>query len=318
MAFKSWFPVPKTSQFSLANLPFGIVSTSEDEKARVAVAIGDSALDLAVFAAANGFSALPSVQQHLGVFSAQTLNALAALGRPLHRDVRRYLQNVFLDETPFPDILKSNTRLQKDCMLDLRRLKMHLPMQIGDYTDFFVGKNHAQNIGTIFRGPGSTLQPNYTHMPVAYHSRASSVVVSGTPIRRPTGQIVDDLVAEPKVPSLQPSRKLDFELELGAFVCKENKMGEPIPIAEAADSLFGLVLLNDWSARDIQMWESAPLGPFNAKNFGTTISPWVILMDALEPFKTQGIQNETKPLPYLAEEISNVFDIRLEVEIACK
>ena len=193
---------------------------------------------------------------------------------------------------------------------------MHLPMHIGDYTDFFAGKNHAHNVGLLFRGPNNTLQPNYTHLPVGYHGRASSIVVSGTPIRRPNGQILANPTAESKVPSFGPSKKLDMELELGAFVCAENKMGEPIPINKAADNIFGLVLMNDWSARDVQMWESVPLGPFNAKNFGTSISPWVVLMDALESFRARSIHNDTELLPYLREEKQNVFDIRLEIDLA--
>lgn len=316
MDLRSWFPIPQSSHFSLANLPFGIFSTATNGKARVAVAIGDSAIDVAVFAAGNGFSALPSVQRHLDVFSSPSLNAFAALGRPIHRQVRQYLQEIFLDETPFPAILKDNKPLQAECIISLTEVHMHLPMEIGDFTDFFAGKNHAYNVGMLFRGAASALQPNYTHLPVGYHGRASSIVVSGTPIRRPNGQILEDPAAEPKVPSLKPCRKLDFELELGAFICKENEMGEPVPISEAANRIFGLVLLNDWSARDIQVWEYIPLGPFNAKNFGTTISPWVVLVDALEPFRTKSIANSTKLLPYLKEENENVFDIRLEVEIA--
>jgi len=192
-------------------------------------------------------------------------------------------------------------------------------MHIGDYTDFYAGRNHAYNVGVLFRGPQNALQPNYTHLPVGYHGRASSVVVSGTPIRRPWGQILENPVAETKVPIFTPCRRLDIELELGAFVCRANKMGEPIPIAEAEDSLFGVVLMNDWSARDIQAWEYVPLGPFNAKNFGTSISPWVVLADALEPFLGNGLKNETELLPYLQEKRKeNVYNIHLEVDLTTK
>ncbi len=181
----------------------------------------------------------------------------------------------------------------------------------------FPGKHHAFNVGTMFRGPTNALQPNYTHIPVGYHGRASSVVVSGTPITRPNGQILENPTADPKVPVFSPCKRLDIELELGAFVCKDNKMGHPVPISEAAESLFGVVLMNDWSARDIQIWEYVPLGPFNAKNFGTTISPWVVLMDALEPFGIEGIANDTKLLPYLQEnKQKNLFDIKLEIDLA--
>lgn len=316
MASQSWFPIPKSSHFSLANIPFGIISTATDEVARPAVAIGEHALDLAAFSIKCNFSSVPSIQKHLTVFANPTLNAFAALGRPIHREVRKFIQDVFRIDTPFPDVLKNNEQLQAECLVPLKEVQMHLPMQIGDYTDFFAGKNHAYNVGVMFRGPANALQPNYTHLPVGYHGRASSVVVSGTPIRRPNGQILANPTAEMKIPIFSPSRRLDIELELGAFVCRENKMGEAIPISEAAESIFGLVLMNDWSARDIQTWEYVPLGPFNSKNFGTSISPWVVLMDALEPFRTQSIENDTELLPYLRDEKKNVFDIRLEVDLA--
>lgn len=196
---------------------------------------------------------------------------------------------------------------------------MHMPMHIGDYTDFYAGKNHAFNVGCLFRGPDNALQPNYTHLPVGYHGRASSVVVSGTPITRPNGQILENPAATPKVPIFSACRRLDIELELGAFLCKGNQMGKNIPISEAADHIFGYVLLNDWSARDIQAWEYVPLGPFLAKNFGSTISPWVVLTDALEPFRCKGIANDTKLLPYLQEkEENNLYDVRLQVDITRK
>ncbi len=316
MACRSWFPIPKSTHFSLANIPFGIISTAQDDVPRPAVAVGEHALDLATFSAGNGFSSLPSIQSRSPVFLGHTLNEFAALGRPVHREVRRYIRDVFRFDTPFPDVLKDNKALQEKCLVPLKDVQMHLPMRIGDYTDFYAGKNHAYNVGVMFRGPVNALQPNYTHLPVGYHGRASSVVVSGTPIRRPNGQILANPTAEPKLPSFSPSKSLDIELELGAFVCRENKMGEPIPISVAADSIFGLVLMNDWSARDIQMWEYVPLGPFNAKNFGTSISPWVVLVDALEPFRTPGIESDTELLPYLQEEKNNFFDIRLEVDLA--
>lgn len=316
MAAKSWLSIPATSHFSLANIPFGMISTASSKTPRAAVAIGDFALDLAVFSANKGFSALPSLQSHLSVFSEPTLNAFAALGRPIHRDVRRFLQSIFASDTPHPHILKSNKELQQQALLPLEDVQTHLPIHIGDYTDFYAGQNHAWNVGVLFRGPNNALQPNYTHLPVGYHGRASSVVVSGTPIRRPWGQILENPTADTKVPIFTPCRRLDIELELGAFVCRANKMGEPIPIAEAEESLFGMVLMNDWSARDIQAWEYVPLGPFNSKNFGTTISPWVVLADALQPFMVKGLDNETKLQPYLREaRKENVYNINLEVDL---
>lgn len=314
----SWFSIPKNSPFSLANIPFGIISSANAPSRVAAVAIGDHALNLSVFASSGGFSQLPAIQSHLGVFSQPTLNAFAALGRPVHRQVREYIQNVFRADTSLPQILKDNGALQKDALLPLNEVTNHVPMQIGDYTDFYAGLNHAYNVGVLFRGPENALQPNYKHLPVAYHSRASSVVTSGTSIHRPNGQILTNPAADPKVPAFSPCKKLDIELELAAFVSRPNNLGHPVPINEAEEHIFGLVLMNDWSARDIQAWEYVPLGPFNAKNFATTITPWVVLLDALEPFRSAGLEpgDRDSLLPYLQEKKSaNVYDIPLEVEI---
>ncbi|KAK4551805.1 hypothetical protein LTR86_010891 [Recurvomyces mirabilis] len=294
---QSWLDIDPRSDFSLYNIPFGIVSTAAREEPHTAIAIGDHILDLHVFAQGNGFSALSTIQPHQAVFSQSTLNNFAALGRPMHRVVREYLRSVLLKDGPFPDVLESNKDLRRAALIPHRQCQMHLPMRIGDYTDFYAGLHHAYNVGVLFRGPENALQPNYKHLPVGYHGRASSIVVSGTPIRRPNGQILSD--PKTKKPLLAPCRKLDMELELGCFLCKPTALGRPIRIQDAQDHLFGVVLLNDWSARDIQAWEYVPLGPFNSKNFGTTISPWIVLMDALEPFATVGIQNDVKPLPYL-------------------
>jgi fumarylacetoacetase len=316
MAPKSWLSIPASSPFSLANIPFGIISTASNRTHRPAIAIGDHCLDLQEFAANGGFK---DVQVDASVFSSPTLNAFAALGRPVHRAVRKHIQDVFAEQTKCPQILKDNDFLRKSSLLKRSDVQMHLPMQIGDYTDFYAGKNHAFNIGCLFRGPDNALQPNYTHLPVGYHGRASSVVVSGTPIKRPNGQILENPAADPKVPTFSPCRRLDIELELGAFLCQDNEMGSPVPISKAEDHIFGLVLMNDWSARDIQAWEYVPLGPFNSKNFGTTISPWVVLTDALEPFRSKGIRNDSQLLPYLQEKNENsVYDIKLSVDLARK
>lgn len=298
---KSWLQIDAHSHFSLANIPFGIISSDRDSTKHPAVAVGSYALDLHNFAEGNGFSALSIIQPHQAVFSREYLNDFAALGRPIHQLVREYLQSVLLENGPFPDVLEKNFELRRKALLPRTDCTMHLPMQIGDYTDFYAGLNHAYNVGVLFRGPDNALQPNYKHLPVGYHGRASSVVVSGTPLRRPNGQILTNPAATTKEPTLSPSKKLDIELELGCFVCKPNKLGEPIPISKAADHLFGVVLMNDWSARDIQAWEYVPLGPFNSKNFGTSISAWVVLMDALEPFATKGLNNDNQVLPYLDE-----------------
>lgn len=315
MASKSWFPVPPTSHFSLANIPFGIISTPGSETRHVATAIGEQVVDLAVFASFDGFAALPIIKPHLEVFFQPVLNDFAALGRPIHRDVRRYLQQIFTDGTKVSEIFKRDPTPLRGTF-QLKDVQSHLPFSIGDYTDFYVGKYHAQNAGTLVLGKDKALAPNYLHLPVGYHGRASSVVVSGTPIRRPRGQILENTVAQPPKPIFTASGRLDFELELGAFVCKANKMGEPVDIVDAEENIFGFVLLNDWSARDIQGWEMMPLGPFNSKNFGTSVSAWVVLADALEPFKTRGIENENELLPYLQEKKSeSVYDLHLEVEL---
>ncbi|EEA28385.1 hypothetical protein EYB25_000681 [Talaromyces marneffei] len=312
----SWLPIPAKSHFSLANIPFGIITTPKSNVPVPAIAIGEYALDLSTFTKNGGFTHLPGFNGD--VFHQSTLNAFAALGRPVHRQVREYLQVVFKADTPFPEVLKDNKTLQKEALLSLNTVTNHLPLQIGDYTDFYAGRNHAYNVGVLFRGPDNALQPNYNHLPVGYHGRSSSIVVSGTPIVRPTGQILTNPTANPKVPILSPCKRLDIELEMAAFVGTGNKLGQPVPIEEAEDHIFGLVLMNDWSARDIQAWEYVPLGPFNSKNFATTISPWVVLIDALEPFRAQGLEpgNRDSILPYLREQrADNAFDIKLEFDI---
>lgn len=311
----SWLEIHPKCPFSLENLPFGIISTS-NRNPRPAVAISSYALDLLVFSREHGFSGLSNMKDSLHTFESQSLNAFAALGRPVHREVRHYLQEIFSFETRLGEVLRDNNDLREKALLPLDIVEMHLPMKIGDYTDFYAGRHHAFNCGVLFRGPSDALQPNYTHLPVAYHGRASSIVVSGTPIKRPWGQMLENPLADAKVPTLSPCRRLDIELELGAFICKSNEMGSPIPVNEAGGYLFGFVLLNDWSARDIQAWEYVPLGPFCGKNFASSISPWIVLADALEPFMCTGIKNDTPLLPYLREhKKENVYNINLEVEL---
>ena len=316
----SWVPgVEAESDFSLANIPFGVISTPDDPAPRIAVAIGASVLDLREIAAhPDFFEVIPALKEHRDVFSGPSLNSFAALGRPVHRGVRAALQDLLSETTSHPGFLKDNAELREKALLSQKSVTTHLPMDVGDYTDFYAGYHHAYNAGAMFRGPQGALQPNYTHLPVAYHGRASSVVVSRTAISRPWGQIVDP-AADPKVPATAPSRMLDFELELGCLVSTPNERGAPIPIDRADDHIFGYVLLNDWSARDIQLWEYVPLGPFNSKNFATTISPWVVLADALEPFRAQGLENKTPLQDYLKDEReAGVFDIHLEVDLTSK
>lgn len=317
----TWVPdVSPDSPFSIANIPFGIISTPSDPAPHAAVAIESHVLDLKVLATHEKFTEIfPVLKDNKHVFSEPTLNAFAALGRAVHRDVRNTIQQLLSAETTHPEVLRDNDELRQKALLPRRSVKTHLPMSIGDYTDFYAGYHHAYGVGAMFRGPKDALQPNYTHLPVGYHGRASSIVVSGTPIRRPNGQILLDPTAEVKQPITGPSRRLDMELELGCIIGKPNRMGEPIKVTEAEDHIFGYVLLNDWSARDIQMWEYIPLGPFNSKNFATTISPWVVLADALEPFRTKAIENNTAIQDYLKDgRQDSVFDIELEIDIQSK
>lgn len=312
----SWISISAASPFSLRNIPFGVVSTAARSSPRPAVAIGEYVLDLAEFSAGGGFSKLSELSD-TSVFEKETnLNAFAALGRSVHRAVRNYLQQVFTKNGPFPDVLENNSQLQKSALLPASQTKNHLPMAIGDYTDFYVGKNHAYNCGVLFRGPDNALQPNYYHLPVGYHGRASSIVLSGTPLHRPIGQILENPTATPKKPVLAPCKRLDYELELAAFISVPNKLGERVSIDQAEDHIFGYVMMNDWSARDVQAWEYVPLGPFTAKNFGTSISPWVVLHDALEPFRTAPLPRPEPPLEYLQEKRQDsVFNINLQVDI---
>jgi fumarylacetoacetase len=317
----TWVPdVAAESPFSLANIPFGIISTQGDPTLRAAVAIGSHVLDLKVLSESIKLGELaPALAGHEDVFSQSTLNAFAALGRPVHREVRKALQEILASDTKNPGVLRDNEQLRQKALVPQTKVKMHLPMHIGDYTDFYAGYHHAYNVGVLFRGPANALQPNYTHLPVGYHGRASSIVVSGTPIRRPWGQILLDPAAEPKQPTTAPCRRLDIELELGCFLAKSNQLGEPIKIEQAEDYIFGYVLLNDWSARDIQAWEYVPLGPFNGKNFASTISPWVVLADALEPFRAKGLENKSPVQDYMKESREETaLDIKLEIDLTSK
>lgn len=316
----SWVEISPESHFSLQNIPFGVVSTSSNPNKRPATIIGDQVLDLKAFSELGGFKPLSGFDT--SVFTqdkaATTLNAFAALGQPVHRQVREYLQQVFTSGGKFASILENNQSAQNDCLIPVDKTRNHLPMAIGDYTDFYVGRNHAFNCGVLFRGPENALNPNYYHLPVGYHGRASSVVVSGTDLHRPVGQILENPAV--KEPSFAPCKRLDYELELAAFVCTPNNLGERVKIDNAESHIFGYVLMNDWSARDIQAWEYVPLGPFTAKNFGTSISPWVVLHDAFKPFKSKPLERPEEKgsvLPYLQEkDKESVFDINLEVELA--
>lgn len=319
----TWVPdVDADSDFSLANIPFGIVTTPGDGSPHAATAIGNHILDLKVLAQHSDFAnVFTSIRDHAHVFSQPSLNQFAALDRSIRQDVRTTIQDLLSDTTKHPAFLKDNAALRDEALVPITRVKLHLPMEVGDYTDFYAGYHHAFGVGSMWRGPANALQPNYLHLPVGYHGRASSIVVSGTPITRPIGQIVLDPAQEPKQPIVAPCRKLDIELELGCFISKGNELGSSISVENAEDHIFGYVLVNDWSARDIQNWEYVPLGPFNGKNFATTISPWVVVPEALEPFKSKSIELESRPelQAYLQEKrAENVYDVHCEIDLTSK
>jgi len=243
------------------------------------------------------------------VFNRPTLNAFIALGHPAWTAARARIGELLRRETPE---LRDDAALRARALLPLSKARLLLPLAIGGYTDFYSSREHATNVGSMFRDPKNALLPNWLHMPIAYNGRASSVVVSGTPVRRPQGQIK---LPEAEQPIFGPSRKLDFELETACVVGEANALGEPVPIAAAEAHIFGLVLMNDWSARDIQQWEYVPLGPFNSKSFATSISPWIVTLDALEPFRVAGPLQQPQPLPYLTQAGPHAFDIELALSL---
>lgn len=298
----SFIPVPPDSHFPIQNLPYGVFSPA-GRPPRVGVAIGDQALDLAALAEAGLLTEVPAE-----VWARADLNAFMALGRPAWSAVRARLQHLLAASTP--DLRDHPARDR--FFHPQRAITLHLPARIGDYTDFYSSIYHATNVGIMLRGKENALQPNWKHLPVGYHGRASSVALSGTPVRRPSGQIKP---ADAPAPFFAPTRALDYELEIGFFVGPGNPLGQPIPIDQAQEHLFGLALVNDWSARDIQAWEYQPLGPFLAKNFLTSISPWVVTFDALAPFARPLPPQDPAPLPYLQASQPLTYDIELRAAL---
>ena len=310
-ALQSWVPVEADSDFPIQNLPYGVFSTAAAQAERhIGVAIGTHVLDLHVLASYGLFSALPALQ-HGDVFKQPSLNAFMSLPRAQWAEARKLLTHLLADST---STLRDNAHLRSQALLPLSSVVMHLPCTIGDYTDFYASRNHAFNIGKMWRGEANALQPNYLHLPVGYHGRSSSVLPSPAPVHRPRGQTSPD---DATPPALTACRVLDFELEVGVFLGgAANPLGHPISLPSARERLFGLVLLNDWSARDIQRWEYVPLGPFTAKNFATTISPWVVTFEALEPFRCAAPEQlHPAPLPYLTHACNSGYDIGLSVSV---
>lgn len=300
---KSFIEVEPNSDFPIQNLPFGVFSVNNDYQ-RVGVALGNKVIDLD---ALYKLGYVKSVDEN--VFDFPMLNPFIALGKETTRKVRNEIALLF-DETN--TALQSNSNHLNMVLFNQKQVEMHLPVEIGDYTDFYSSKEHATNVGMMFRDPENALLPNWLHLPVGYHGRASSIIPSGLPIIRPKGQ---SLPANESNPVFGPTKLLDFELEM-AFISHQGKnLGHPINISEAEDYIFGMVVFNDWSARDLQKWEYVPLGPFLAKNFASSISPWVVTLDALEPFRVKGPEQTPKPLPYLQFEGNKNFDIELQVFI---
>lgn len=307
----SWIPYdPQTEIFPIQNLPFGVFS-NDGENFRCATRISNTVIDLSVLEQA-GLLEIEGVfkySKEKSVFDKPQLNDFIALGRDVWRGVRARLQQIFKVGSEF----EKNEHVL-NALLPLEKIKLKLPISIGDYTDFYSSKNHAYNMGKIIRGEKNAMQPNWYHLPVAYHGRSSTVIIDGTPIKRPSGQVKAQPDKDESI--FSASRRLDYEVEMGAIVAKSNKMGENVKVSEANDFVFGFVLLNDWSARDIQTWEYVPLGPFTAKNFATTISPWIVTLEALEPFKVELPKQDPVPLPYLRDPLLHSWDIPITTTIA--
>ncbi|MBF91050.1 MAG: fumarylacetoacetase [Flavobacteriales bacterium] len=299
-ALVTWVPVPENSDFPIQNIPFGIVDINGTKVA--ATRIGDTAVNLSVLFESGIFEGILKYN----CFAEETLNSFLKLNKQTWRAVRNRISEVFTNEM--------DEDLKSQCLFSINNVQMCMPIQVGDYTDFYSSRQHAYNVGCMFRDPNNALLPNWLHIPVGYHGRASSIILSETPIHRPKGQ---QLPLGSNEPVFGPCKLLDFELEM-AFITGEGKpLGDSISTSEADDYIFGMVIFNDWSARDIQKWEYVPLGPFLAKNFASSISPWIVTLDALEPFRCKGEEQEPEVLPYLKYKGNKNIDINLEVQITC-
>jgi len=304
-ARKSWLDIPANSDFPIQNIPFGVYITCTDV-ITIGTRIGNYAIDLGALQQLHYFEGIELTED---LFSQDNLNDFISAGKISWRLVRNRIADIFDETNPR---LRDNAAHRAQIICKIDDVEMQLPVQIGDYTDFYSSKEHATNVGMMFRDPANALLPNWLHIPVGYHGRSSTIVPSGIPVHRPMGQTLP--IGEDS-PVFGPSRLIDFELEMAFITTDANVMGENIPVHEAEDYIFGMVLLNDWSARDIQKWEYVPLGPFLAKNFASSISPWIVTMDALEPFRTKGPKQDPTPLPYLQQKGKHGFDIHLEVAI---
>ena len=298
---KSWLKVSSKSDFSIYNLPFGVFSTNKKNK-RIGVAIGDHVIDLHACNSLDLFKDL-NIESH--IFKNSFLNNFIELGKGITSKVREILQSELTNDN---SLIKHNS----NCIIPIDSVEMHLPVNIGDYTDFYSSIEHASNIGSMFRDPSNPLLPNWKHLPVGYHGRASSIIVSGKNIHRPKGQIMP---LDSETPIFSSSNRVDFELEMGYIIGKNSSLGSSISTTNSQDYIFGKVLFNDWSARDIQKWEYVPLGPFLGKSFASSISPWVVTMEALDPFRIAGPIQEPDVLDYLKFDGLKNYDINLSVSI---
>ena len=300
---RSFIPVAAASDFPIQNLPYGVFSTSVFPAPRVGVAIGDTILDLAVLEAEGLIDLAPAK----GVFAQASINAFMALGPKVWSQMRALISELLRHDNPE---LRDNAPLRERALVPMASAKLHLPIAVAGYTDFYSSKEHATNVGTMFRDKSNPLLPNWLHIPIGYNGRASTVVVSGTKVKRPRGQLKPPNAEQP---SFGPCKRLDFELEMGVVIGQPSPIGEMLTENQAEEMIFGFVLLNDWSARDIQQWEYVPLGPFQAKAFATSISPWVVTREALEPFRVRGPVQDPTPLPYLRQAQPNNYDLELDV-----
>lgn len=301
----SWINVPKDSDFPIQNIPFGIFKTS-NKSPRMATIIGDTVIDLQAMAEMGYFNDLDLIKS---VFSQKYINEFMALGKQKTLALRDRIAELFSADN---SLIRDDENARRKILQNVIDVELLLPVQIGDYTDFYSSREHATNVGMMFRDPANALLPNWLHLPVGYHGRASSVVVSGTTLHRPKGQIRPN---QEEPPIFSPTRQLDFELEVAFVVGKSTALGSSVSTDAAEDYIFGLALFNDWSARDIQSWEYVPLGPFLGKNFGSTLSPWIVTLEALEILRVQGPVQDPKVLPYLEYSGKKSFDINLDVNI---
>ncbi|WP_342725733.1 fumarylacetoacetase [Bradyrhizobium sp. B097] len=303
-SLRSFIDVAPTSDFPIQNLPYGVFSSKDGLAPRVGVAIGDYVLDLWELEQDSRLDVGP-----LGVFSQPSLNAFMALGPKVWSATRARISELLRADHPE---LRDNRELRARALVPMADVRLHMPFAVSGYTDFYSSKEHATNVGVMFRGKDNALQPNWLHMPIGYNGRASTVVVSGTKVRRPRGQLKPPTA---EVPSFGACKRLDFELEMGVVVGQASPMGEMLTEKQAEEMIFGFVILNDWSARDIQQWEYVPLGPFQAKAFATSISPWVVTREALEPFRIPGPAQQPEPLAYLKQTQPNNYDLQLDVAL---